>query len=222
MLLSQLVSPSPSLTVSIWILAQQILAAAAAAESLQLCPTLCNPTDAAQQTPLSLGVSRKNIGVGCHFLLQCMTVKIEREVSQSCPTLSDPMDCSLPGSSVHGIFQARVLEWGAIAFSERKLMQSHEDPAQTKINKNQNDCVSRFGIVTRKNIQLSEKAFWNIPPFCNNIFEKSCFLYVCQSKQHFPTNWMQTQIWESSYHLLKRLAKMQKFSLFITFLFWRM
>ena len=61
----------------------------------------------------------KNTGVGCHFLLQCMKVKSESEVAQSCPTPSDPIDCSLPGSSVHGIFQARVLEWGAIAFSER-------------------------------------------------------------------------------------------------------
>ena len=59
----------------------------------------------------------KNTGMGCHFLLQCMKVKRESEVAQSCPTLCDPMDCSLPGSSVHGIFQARVLEWGAIAFS---------------------------------------------------------------------------------------------------------
>ena len=57
----------------------------------------------------------KNTGVGCHFLLQCIKVKSESEVAQSCPTLSDPMDCSLPGSSAHGIFQARVLEWGAIA-----------------------------------------------------------------------------------------------------------
>ena len=57
----------------------------------------------------------KNTGVGCHFLLQCMKVKSEREVAQLCPTLSDSMDCSLPGSSVHGIFQVRVLEWGAIA-----------------------------------------------------------------------------------------------------------
>ena len=54
----------------------------------------------------------KNTGVGCHFLLQCMKVKSENEVSQSCLTLRDPVDCSLPGSSVHGIFQARVLEWG--------------------------------------------------------------------------------------------------------------
>ena len=59
----------------------------------------------------------KNTGVGCHFLLQRMEVKSEREVAQLCRTLSDPMDCSLPGSSAHGIFQARVLEWGAIAFS---------------------------------------------------------------------------------------------------------
>ena len=59
----------------------------------------------------------KNTGVGCHFLLQCMKVKSQSEVVQLCPTLCDPMVCSLPGSSVHGIFQAKVLEWGAIAFS---------------------------------------------------------------------------------------------------------
>ena len=60
----------------------------------------------------------KNTGVGCHFLLQCMKVKSESEDAQSCLTLSDPMDRSLPGSSIHGISQARVLEWVAIAFSE--------------------------------------------------------------------------------------------------------
>ena len=59
----------------------------------------------------------KNTGVGCHFLLQCRKVKSESKVTQLCPTLRDPMDCSPPGSSAHGIFQARVLEWGAIAFS---------------------------------------------------------------------------------------------------------
>ena len=63
----------------------------------------------------------KNTGVGCHFLLQRRKVKSESEVAQSCPTLRNPVDCSLPGSSVHGIFQARVLEWGAIAFSRHKL-----------------------------------------------------------------------------------------------------
>ena len=62
----------------------------------------------------------KNTGIGCHFLLQCMKVKSESEVGQSCLTLPNPMGCSLPGSSVHGIFQARVLEWGAIAFSITK------------------------------------------------------------------------------------------------------
>ena len=65
----------------------------------------------------------KNTGVGCHFLLQCMKVKSESEVAQSCPTLGDPMDRSLAGSSIHGIFQARVLEWGAIAFS--KILARH-------------------------------------------------------------------------------------------------
>ena len=63
----------------------------------------------------------KNTGVGCHFLLQCMKVKSESEVAQSCLTLGDPMDCGPPGSSVHGIFQARALEWGTIAFSEEEL-----------------------------------------------------------------------------------------------------
>ena len=64
----------------------------------------------------------KNTGVGCHCLLQCMKVKSESEVAQPCPTRSVPMDCSLPGSSVHGIFQARVLEWGAIASSGESAM----------------------------------------------------------------------------------------------------
>ena len=59
----------------------------------------------------------KNSGAGCHFFPQCVKVKSESEVAQLCPTLSDPMDCSLPGSSIHGIFQARVLEWGAVASS---------------------------------------------------------------------------------------------------------
>ena len=66
----------------------------------------------------------KNNGVGCQFLLQCRKVKSESEVTQSCPTLSEPMDCSLPGSSVHGIFHAWVLEWGAIAFSDDHLRHS--------------------------------------------------------------------------------------------------
>ena len=94
---------------------------AAAAKSLQSCLTarphrwqpnrLLRPWDS----------PGKNTGVGCHFLLQCMKVKSEREVAQSCPTLSDPMDCSLPGSLVHGFLQARLLEWVAISFSNKYI-----------------------------------------------------------------------------------------------------
>ena len=76
---------------------------------VRLCTTL---QTAAHQAPPSLGFSRQEHGVGRHFLLQCMKVKRESEVAQSCPTLRDPVDCSLPGSSVHGILQARILEWG--------------------------------------------------------------------------------------------------------------
>jgi len=92
-----------------------------AAKSLQLCPTLCDPID----LPRPWDSPGKNTGVGCHFLLQCMKMKSESEVTQLCPTLSDPMDCSLPGSCVHGILQARVLEWGAIAFSDSGCINLH-------------------------------------------------------------------------------------------------
>ena len=93
--------------------------AAAAAASLQSCLTLCDPIDSSPPGSPVPGIPPgKNTGVGCHFLLQCMKVKIESEVTQSCLTLRNPMDCSLPGTSVHGIFQARVLEWGSIAFSK--------------------------------------------------------------------------------------------------------
>ena len=80
-----------------------------------------------------------NTGVGCHFLLQCMKVKSESEVTQLCPTLRNPMDCSLPGSSVHGIFQARVLEWGAIAFSILSMK-----PYQLDIIESQTCCCYHF------------------------------------------------------------------------------
>ena len=87
-------------------------------EIAQSCPTLCDPIDGRPPGSRHHWDSPgKNTGVGCHFLLQCMKMKSERGVAQSCPTLSNPMDCSLPGSSFHGIFQARVLEWGAIDFS---------------------------------------------------------------------------------------------------------
>ena len=82
---------------------------------------LCDPMDCSLPGSSPWNFPCKNTGVGCHFLLQCMKVKSEIEVVQSCPTLHDPMDCSLLGSSVHGIFQARVLESGAIAFSNFTL-----------------------------------------------------------------------------------------------------
>ena len=90
---------------------------AVAAKSLQSCLTLCGPID--RSLPgCPWNSPGKNTGVGCHFLLQCMKGKSESEVTQLCPTLHDLMDCSLPGSSIHGIFQARVLEWVAISFSQ--------------------------------------------------------------------------------------------------------
>ena len=93
-------------------------AAAAAAKSFQSCPTLCNPIDGSPPgSPHPWDSPGKNTGVGCHCLLQCMKVKSESEVARSYPTLSDPMDCSPPGSSVHRIFQARVLEWVTTVFS---------------------------------------------------------------------------------------------------------
>ena len=101
---------------------QQSAAAGAAAKSLQSCPTLCDPMDGSPPgSPGPWDSPGKSTGVGCHFLLQCMKVKSESEVAQSCPTLHDPMDCILPDSSVHGIFQARALEWGAIAFLGTEL-----------------------------------------------------------------------------------------------------
>ena len=91
---------------------------------VRLCAT---PQTAAHQAPRPWDSPGKNTGVGCHFLLQCMKVKSESEVAQSCPTFSDPMDCSLSGSSIHGICQARVLEWGAIAFSEQRTRRAEEE-----------------------------------------------------------------------------------------------
>ena len=70
------------------------------------------PQTAVTRLPRPWDSPGKNTGVGCHFLLQCMKVKSESEVAQSCPTLSDPMDCSLPGSSIHGIFQAKY--WSGV------------------------------------------------------------------------------------------------------------
>ena len=91
-----------------------------AAKSLQSCLAVRPHRRQPTRLPRPWDSPGKNTGVSCHFLLQCTKVKSESEVAQSCPTLSDLMDYSLSGSSVHGIFQARVLEWGAIAFSKQK------------------------------------------------------------------------------------------------------
>ena len=96
----------------------------------------------------------KNTGVGCHFLLQCMKVTSESEVSQSCPTLSDTMDCSLPGSSAHGIFQARVLEWGAIAFSRLQHW------------------------ILKWNLYFSSTEIWNFLSFKRMFRGKNAYLYI--------------------------------------------
>jgi len=119
-------SHGPTVELYIYVLVKIILAfsqatkllclySAAAAKSLQSWLTLCDPIDGSPRPWDSPG---KKIGVDCHFLLQCMKVKSESEVAQSCLTHSDPMDCSLPVSSVHGIFQARVMVWVALVFSD--------------------------------------------------------------------------------------------------------
>ena len=102
-----------------------------AAKSLQSCLTL-RPHRRQSSTLLRPWDSPgKNTGVGCHFLLQCMEVKSESEVAQSCLTLHNLRDCSLPGSSVHGIFQARVLEWVAISFSKAAVYKGRQLPSWT-------------------------------------------------------------------------------------------
>ena len=95
--------------------------AAAAAKLRQSCPTVWPHRRQPTRLLCPWHSPGKNTGVGCHFLLHCMKVKSESEVAQSCPTLSDPVDCSLPGFPAHRTFQARVLESGAIAFSRRVL-----------------------------------------------------------------------------------------------------
>ena len=96
--------------------------AAAAAKSLQSCPTLCDPIDGSPPSPAVPGILQaRTLEWGAVSFSNIMEVKSESEVAQSCPTLSDPMDCSPPGSSIHGILQARVLEWGAITFSHMSI-----------------------------------------------------------------------------------------------------
>ena len=109
---------------------------------------------AAHQAPRPWDSPGKNTGVGCHFLLQCMKVRRESKVAQSCPTLCNPMDCSLPGSSVHGIFQARVLEWGAIAFSKG------DNPMNTQMCKYKHVFFPKFMILRIRSKLLEGRSFF--------------------------------------------------------------
>ena len=114
----------------------------------------------------------KNTGVGCHFLLQCMKVKNESEVTQSCPTLSHPMDCSLPGSSIHGIFQARVLEWGAIAFSVMTTYRPHfaDDFTEARRLNEYKECLAEHlaWAPWRKDSPWSGSVWPLVPPLAPN------------------------------------------------------
>ena len=114
--------------------------------------------------PRSWDSPGKNTGVGCHFLLQHMKVKSESEVAQSCLTLSDPMDCSLPGSSIHGIFQARVLEWGAIAFSEISII-----PCQMLLLISETVRCVLLEICASNITAAAAKSFQSCPTLCNPI-----------------------------------------------------
>ena len=117
------------------------------------------PQTAAHLAPPSLGFSRQE-QVGCHFLLQCMKVKSESEVDQSCPTLSDPMDYSLPGSSIHGIFQARVLEWGAIALVPNRMDEKNTNSQTTpdQLNEKKWGC----GLATCLNKAFPVTVIWSL------------------------------------------------------------
>ena len=145
-----------------------------------LCVT---PETAAHQAPHPWDSPGRNTGVSCHFLLQCMKVKSEREVAQSCPTPSDPMDCSLPGSPVPGILQARTLEWGAISFSmciytytHNVILLNHEkkkellsfatakivlkDIVLNKISQTKKGCVSLICGIFKANWQKQRVEWW--------------------------------------------------------------
>ena len=147
--------------------------ATAAAKSLQSCPTLCDHIDGSPtRLPSPCDSPGKNTEVGCHFHLQCMKVKSESEVDQSCRTLSDPMDCSLSGSSVHGISQARVLECGAVVFSPGF-------PVHPQLLKLAQTHVYRVGNAIQPSHPLSSPS----PPTFNLSQHQGLFQWVSSSHQ---------------------------------------
>ena len=112
----------------------------------------------------------KNTGMGCHFLFQCMKVKSESEVAQSCPTLSDPMDCGLPGSSIHGIFQARVLEGGPLPSLQFLVKYAN------KKRINQAGCyISCWGLYHPEYVILL-RVPWGLSTFCCGLWRTICLL----------------------------------------------
>ena len=120
----------------------------------------------------------KNTGVGCHFLLQCMKVKSESEVAQSCPTLRDPMDCSLPGSSIHGIFQARVLECGVL-----KNLQGVLTGSQVEKTLTYRFFASSFHLGT-----LFPKYWWySLYTAFRNVSKASAYIILFKEFQGLPT-----------------------------------
>ena len=139
--------------------------ASAAAKSRQSCPVLCNPIDGGPPGSRPWDSPGKHTGGGCHFLLQCMEVKSEREVTQSCLTLCNPVNCSLPGSSVHRISQARVLEWAAIAFS---ATQSRDlDSTPVSLRKELSHCGAFILSILHTSIHLLCTLKKNVlPHFC--------------------------------------------------------
>ena len=121
--------------------------------------------------------------MGCHFLLQCLKLKSKSEVAQSCPTLCDPLDCTAPGSSIHGIFQARVLEWGAIAFSEvgggmsqMRAAASQKWPPPARVNSIMYDyclCVECPPVHHSQFTKCGKTSNSSIPPLLEGLMESS-------------------------------------------------
>ena len=159
-----------------------------------------------RQQPTRLPLPRdspgKNTGVGCHFLLQCMKVKSESEVTQSCLTPSDPMDCSLPGSSIHRIFQARVLEWGATAFSVEnlQLLNSFSALLRGKSFPSYLLVLQRWTSFPKNNpgchsLRLWDPSLWNVIVgnfFGNPVVRTLCFRYRVPRFEPWLGNWDST------------------------------
>ena len=149
--------------------------AAAAAKSLQSCPTVQPYRRQPTRLLCPWDSPGKNTGVGCHFLLQCVKVKSESEVAQSCLTPRDHIYCSPPGSSIHGIFQARVLEWVAIAFSASDINSS-----QTNFSINRDEWAYtrvHIGNTSTKALMSLRRLF--ISPHISFFVHENSFFFYC-------------------------------------------